>query len=463
MARRVFVEQPRLGSERVEDLVATVDRAFKYVRRLDVLSLEDAVLALSVSKRRRYVEAAASIQQRPFDARDARVSLFVKADKLTGVGAEEKKPRAIQGRTPRFNVWIARYLKPIERRLCHFLGEARGVKRTRVFAKGLDNYGRAELIVAKAAEFANPVVVSLDASSFDASVGVTHLRCVHSIYEKCFPNNKEFRDLLKMQLNNVGVGSSGVKYHIRGNRMSGDVDTGMGNSLLNYVLVSTCARFMGIKKWDMLCDGDDALFFVEAGDCDFAQMCRVMLTYGFSLTGNEVRLDHHNYWDIEFCRSRPIRLDDGRWVLCRDPWRAVANFGVTNRFALVPPETYRRYLKGSAMCELFVSSELPMIGPLAWEVYNAVSGKAILDVEVRWRQGILIDKDLLKRRQYACPRVSWSVRRQVELAYGYTPAEQMQYESSCHDRVSRLWLPDEHVVDAVVAEVGGSRIYHWLH
>ena len=140
LARRVFVEK---GS-------ATNDakRAFKQVSRelarrfghprLTSWTEDEVVETAPPQKKTVYAKARDSLLVKPIEAKDARVRMFVKPDKLTDVGSEPKKPRAIQGRSPRFNVVYGKYIKPIEHYLSGWKGVRRGVKRTRVFAKGLN-------------------------------------------------------------------------------------------------------------------------------------------------------------------------------------------------------------------------------------------------------------------------------------------------------------------------------------
>jgi hypothetical protein len=438
LERRVFVDQTMTESGFSQ--LCETERDFRYLFRrwkLSVLTREQAVLELSVHKRRRYLDALKSLNTYPICDKDAQVRCFVKADKLDSIEESERKPRAIQGRSPRFNLEIARYLKPIEHKLMGWKGPRRGVVRSRVFAKGLNSRQRASLIVQKCSSFRKPVVFCVDASAFDASVTKGHLTLCHSLYMSMIGDSL-FRSLLSKQLVNVGSTINGHKYIIRGNRMSGDVDTGIGNSLLNILVFTSAMRVLGVRKWDFLCDGDDALVFVEEGDLVSDDLSRVCKDLGFILYGEPVTITNGDYWQIEFCRSHPIWTREG-WVMCRNMQRAVDTFGLTHRYADVPLGAYRSYLAGCGICEMSASRDLPMIGELSYYA-SMLSGKKIYGQEEQYRGGILLSAGKLKKlvSENRRPDVHPTTREQVALAFNISVEAQIDYENSVPLRMLNL-------------------------
>lgn len=438
LERRVFVDQTM--TESGFNQLRKTERDFRFSfrrRRLDVLSREEAVQHLSVHKRRRYLDALKSLNIHPITDRDAEIRGFVKADKMDAISDAERKPRAIQGRSPRYNLEIARYLKPIEHRLMGWKGPRRGVVRSRVFAKGLNSRQRADLIIKKCSQFRKPQVFCVDASAFDGSVTTGHLDLCHSLYLSMLPDPR-FKYLLSKQLVNIGTTIHGHKYIIRGNRMSGDVDTGIGNSLLNMLVFTTAMRMLGVKKWDFLCDGDDALVFVEEGVMGSDNLSEVCRGLGFILTGAPVSITHDNFWEIEFCRSHPIWTREG-WIMCRNMQRAVDTFGLSHRYAEVPIKAYRSYLAGCGICEMAASKDLPMIGELSYYA-SMLSGKKLYGQEERYRNGILLSDGKLaalvceNRRPDVHPRT----RAQVAMAFDISIETQIDYENSVPLRMRNL-------------------------
>jgi len=457
LERRVFVDavwthagrrQMRITQRRFGEIFKTWD--------LDVLDVDEAVLALSKAKRRRYIEAAESLKSVPVERRDAKVAMFVKADKLNGVGLEEKKPRAIQGRSPRYNLALARYLKPIEHALMGWKGPKRGVERTRLFAKGLNSRQRASLIIRKTQAFRRPRVVSVDASSFDASVASWHLELVHGLYLR-MTRDPEFERLLTWQIRNFGRTQNGHSYKIVGNRMSGDVDTGIGNSILNAMVFTTVLRVAGVRKWDMLCDGDDALLFVEDGQLDFHRCCEIALTIGFRLTGEEAVICD-NFYDIEFCRSRPVWTPQG-YTMCRIPSRAVSCFGCSHRYAHWSIAKYKTFLAGCGVCELTSGYDLPMISHLAYAAANLTTDRFYGEDE-RYVAGQRVTDQLLEStvQNMREPRVHPRTRAEVAEAFGVSVDEQLAYEDTVQRRIANLDNAEVMTRDAL----SGHGEYLWL-
>lgn len=457
LERRVFVRQTmtRGGFKALKETCGSFKGWFRSWDER-VLSRDEAVYQLSASKRRRYLDAKDSLDKFELGWKDARVAMFVKADKLDGMGEAERKPRAIQGRSPRFNLEIARYMKPIEHKLMGWKGPRRGVVRSRVFAKGLNNRQRAQLIIDKAAGFSRPQVFCVDASAWDASVTQGHLRLCHSLYLSAMPYSG-FRKLLKQQLINKGKSGSGHEYEIKGNRMSGDVDTGIGNSILNVLVFTTAMRLLGVKKWDFLCDGDDALVFVEGGALCPDALNQVCKTLGFVLTGEPVDVTRGNFWDIEFCRSHPIWTRDG-WIMCRNMQRAVDCFGLTHRYAGVPLSAYRKFLAGCGICELTVSVDMPMLGELSYFA-SLLAGKKIYGSEERWRSGVFLSdgKLLDTERKVRRPNVHPRTRAQVAMAFGISIETQLSYEESVPVRMKNLDNGEVSSIDALSGD--GSYLY----
>lgn len=438
LVKRVFVDQPAMSSRAEASASKYTNWISKQFGRRNVksLSLAEAVKSFGPSRRARYQRAYDNIQARGVNSKDSRIDFFVKADKCTDTSGEVKKPRAIQGRKPEFNLALARYIKPFEKVAKSYKGMKRGVPKTRVFAKGMTNNERAKIIVEKISHFQKPKVLSLDASSFDSCVSTLWLKLVDKIYLATFQGDIELAELLKMRHKNSGRTPSGIKYTIKGNRMSGDMDTGIGNSFVTYILVHAAMNLLGVKKWDCYCDGDDLLIFLEAESTSLKEFVDIGLELGFNYTGEEIYVTNENYYDIEFCRSKPVWTPEG-YTMCRIPSRAVQNFGVNHKFASWPMHAYLKFLKGCALCEMHVSYNLPVVGRLADLVYKSLSHKtAKFDVDDTYKSGLRLDIDKLSYRTW---KVDERTRLEVELAWGMSIDEQYQLEDRFHEYVTGLF------------------------
>jgi hypothetical protein len=168
---------------------------------------------------------------------------------------------------------------------------------------------------------------------------------------------------------------------------------------------------------------------------------------GFSLTGELVDLSAGNYWDIEFCRSRPVWTEDG-WTMCRHPDRALACFGVSHRFSSLSVSDYMRYVKGIAECEAHASYNLPMLPYLADAVLDRVGGRSIYSDEDLYRGGVKLDITKLRRKPIQVHPVT---RVHVELAFGVSAEQQQRYEDSVGQLVTNVLLtPPKYEMDVVV-------------
>lgn len=261
------------------------------------------VQAYSGKKRRKYEKARDDLAVRPIRRSDSYVAAFIKAEKIF----ELKDPRLIQARNARYNYEIGNYLKPIEHHLYNIKGTGRLTKYLpcgRLIAKGCNMERRARLIQSKMNRFANPIVISLDASRFDAHV-TKMLEVEHLIYLRYW-RSPALQRLLSWQVRNRGRTSTGVRYSLIGSRMSGDMNTALGNCIISIVVLANVMRRCHLRptKWDMLCDGDDVLLFLDKRDLPSVQpLEQLYLEHGFKIK-LENKTDCFNC--VKFCQGFPI-------------------------------------------------------------------------------------------------------------------------------------------------------------
>lgn len=318
-------------------------------------------------KREVYRRAVEHLTKYGSSPRDARVKMFVKPDKHTTCAIMDKAPRAIQYRNPKFNVAMMSYLRPVEELVCKV--QHRGV---RVFAKGRNQQERAADILAAYNLYENCVVVGSDHAKFDSCVTAEHLRTTHKFYKKFYPGNKALHKLLLCQLKNKGS-SQFFTYKVNGTRMSGDFDTGLGNSLINYcVLMSLLERF----KIDghIYLDGDDALIFMSAHDWG-----RVNLMH-FAEMGFETVCSVNDLTTAEFCRSKLIRCDPP--IMARDPVRILSGLGVS--YHSYPDHIWPEIFQGKIICELWANRGVPFMTEILESLSRNTNFKIDGENAYRW-------------------------------------------------------------------------------
>lgn len=355
------------------------------------------------AKKRKYKMARAKLEEGVSWRAAATISMFVKPDRYSAVGVTNKAPRAIQFRKPTFNLTVARYLKPYEHAIYQSLSPV-GLKQV---AKGQNNVARATNIVDASALFEQPAFVLLDHSKFDSCVNVDHLKFLHKCYHQANPS-KFLQYLLRFQLRNRGYSAKGnIRYVVDGTRMSGDFDTGLGNTLLNLYLIHVV--FRRVRHHRML-DGDDGVVVLRKSDLklvDFSEFKKL----GFDTKISVV----DNLNDVEFCRARLMLLDPPRFA--RDPIRALSNMTISNKF--YPGEGRRRYLAGLGVGEASASNGVPIIGPIAYKL-SQLSDKPILDENIQYMYGAAGD----------ALDITDEARVQFYDIYGWSPAAQQLIEKS---------------------------------
>lgn len=322
----------------------------------------------SGAKRLKYEEATADVLSMPITKRDAGIKMFVKGEKLKPDPCKPNPdPRAIQFRDPRYCVEISRYLKPIEHHLYNLAGYGRGVSPSRVIAKGLNQVERAELLLFKWRQFDDPVAVLLDASRFDKHVSAELLKLEHGVYLRS-NRDPHFQKLLSWQLRNKCRTSKGLRYVTRGKRMSGDMNTALGNCIIMTGCVG--AALEDCPKWDLVDDGDDVVVIIERAHLEkfLSSVKEDFLSFGFDVKVEGVVDNIH---DIEFCQSKVIEYEPGKYKFVRDPWKVLSTALAGARHW--SQKTARgRLAQAIGLCELVLNLQVPVLQAFAEAILRNV-------------------------------------------------------------------------------------------
>lgn len=289
------------------------------------LSFQSTIETFKGRKRARYQRAYENILfKRSVLSEEAKVSVFVKYEKTDRTSKKDPVPRVISPRTPEFNLRIARYLRKIEDPIFDALGDLFGHK---TVMKGVTMTQTARLLRQKWEMFRNPVAVGLDASRFDQHVSREALEFEHSIYPMCFKfarDRNKLKKLLRYQLKNHCSGyvpDGSIKYTIDGTRMSGDMNTSLGNCVLMCMMIKAYSNYVNVPM-QLANNGDDCVVFMEKSDLAkfSAKLNDWFRKMGFNMV---VEAPSYEFENIEFCQTRPV-YDGSVWVMCRNPWTAIA-------------------------------------------------------------------------------------------------------------------------------------------
>jgi len=326
----VFQEPPKPRLKHFENTLASVrDMLRPHLPSTAPLSFVDTVNTFKGCKKKRYERAYRNILSTRRDiVKEAKVSVFVKYEKTDRTLKKDPVPRVISPRTPEYNLRVARYLRKIEDPIFDALGDLFGHK---TVMKGVTMTQTARLLREKWEMFRKPVAVGLDASRFDQHVSREALEFEHSIYKMCFKfkhHQRKLMSLLKHQLRNECSGyvpDGSVKYTTDGTRMSGDMNTSLGNCVLMCMMIKAYSNHCGVKL-QLANNGDDCVVFMEQNDLKmFNKGLNVWFRkMGFNMV---VEAPANDFEDIEFCQTKPI-FDGKTWVMCRNPWTAIAKDSV---------------------------------------------------------------------------------------------------------------------------------------
>lgn len=330
-----------------------------------------------LAKRKRYEDAAEELRTFGIRKQDAKVKMFVKCEKLSSATKRNPDPRAIQFRDPRYCVALASYLKPMEHLLYKLKVKTPNCGRLRLVGKGLNQVERAELLKRKMEAIPDCVVLSLDCSRFDKHVSREALQVEHSVYLHS-NNDSEFRRLLSWQLNNVCYTDTGFRYVTRGKRMSGDMNTALGNCVLMLSMLLGAMEERGCP-YDLLDDGDDCLLILGSRDNTPAfqeYLVKCFHEYGHSLKIESVCKEYHS---VSWCQSNVV--SNGHWnKFVRDPRKVMAHGLASPKWKYMNLRQRGEYLQGLASCEAILNRGVPVLQAYAAALKrNAGQARAVYD------------------------------------------------------------------------------------
>jgi len=350
------------------------DKLLGYLRPTTVVPREDYPSLYNGRKRDTYQRAYESLLSKAISRKDAYVSTFVKAEKINFTAKGDPAPRVIQPRSPRYNLEVGRYLKLFESELVHGFERMCGYN---VILKGLNADQVAAQLRANWDHFLDPVAIGLDASRFDQHVSRAALEFEHSVYNSVF-RSWELRKLLAWQLINKGFGRVGdtlLKYTVEGCRMSGDINTGMGNCLIMSLAVLGFFQSVGLDA-RLSNNGDDCVVILSRRDLHkLGTIDQWFTSLGFKLTQEPV-VDV--FERIEFCQTQPVWVGQA-WRMVRNPWTAMAKDCVS-LLSWDSEASFRVWRNAIGTCGLELTRGVPMWQSFYSSIYTDVESGGAKDL-----------------------------------------------------------------------------------
>lgn len=370
-----------------------------------------------------YENAFDSLVNQPVSVCDAAISYFMKVEKINFTAKPNPAPRGISPRVPRYHVSLGPYIKRIEH---HIYGLVDGLYKSPTIMKGKNMLQRGLVLLQHWQSFDDPVAIGLDASRFDQHVSVEALQWEHKIY-KMFYLSRELNKLLKWQIANKGKGyahDGKLKFKLQGGRMSGDMNTALGNCLLMSSMLYSFCISAKIKKFKAVNDGDDCVLFIERRDLHkLNSLTQYFLDFGFTMK-QEKPVDV--FEKIVFCQSQPVRISPTECVMVRDNLVAFAKDSISIK-PLNTIKLARRWSRAIGLCGLSLTAGIP----IAQEFYSAHIRSAGDVKELRndptQLTGMAMMAKGMQHRRYA--EVTDFCRYSYWKAFGIAPAMQKALEA----------------------------------
>jgi len=355
------------------------------------------------TKRLNCMAALASLHADPVRKDDAAVKVFGKIEKLPIKPIIGLKPRVIsfrdgKGLPYRFLISLLRYLCNLE----HTLYSVAGILGPGLcFAKSMNVRRRAERILEMIRELGGKCIyASLDCSAFGGHVNVFQLRLCHDFYKRSLhpflnvAQRAELAKLLDWQLNNR-CRSPFLSYTVKGKRMSGDLDTGLGNSIINAIMLRSFMERIGVPEthFRYLIDGDDCVVLVnEEYQLVFTSEAFVShyLRFGHELKVEELE-PLKSAEQVLFCQCRPVLLSNG-FCMVRDPFKMMTAPGINANW-FWRTEDFYEYFHAVSHAELHLNKGVPVLASY-WRMcqrfvprgFRARKTRDVLKTEYRYQR-----------------------------------------------------------------------------
>lgn len=445
MRTRVFIDAP--DWEPPSSLAKTMDAAARRLapqleQEYDELRVEMELKKFPPAKRQLYGEALKVRLELP---KHAKISGFVKCEnvpfKPTTGGKIADKPRMIMARDPVFLAHALSAMKPIEHAFYH--GRWLWNKHQKhTCAKSMNPIQRMRCLEGMVRELSNPVVIGLDGSAFDAHVTKGALKAEWKFYSMAARHAgfepttlKKIEDMGRAQLKNkvfVRTDDGTVKATVEGNRMSGDLNTGLGNSLLQSGYIACMMKEFAVpeRHYRFLVDGDDSVVMVSG---EYAsRFTTESVTKMFAKFSQEVKVEYIRPITLDtmeavcFCQCSPVRVD-GEWRLLRSPYKVYNGYKMVNIWYRSKEEA-ARFFASVAQPELIMASGVPVHQEF-FNLMHRLSGDAKPADHVSRRFWIRTCKSLGEHLRYSS-EISNATRLSYQRAFGIGIAEQLLIESA---------------------------------
>lgn len=272
------------------------------------ISLSDFMAMKSGKLGNRYRKAANDLKDGFDFTKDFDIKAFIKNEKY----AELKPPRMIMGRDPKFNLIYGLFTTALEKAMMKIPQFSKGLNFKQMGKQFLDLIGITGWILEG------------DFEKFESTQRIKLLYKVQmGIWSRLLDKNQEllmfvlFCCLMKKN----GTTPSGTKFYFEGCRGSGDMDTGLFNSIICWIC---CRYFEKVNKTgngNFICQGDDNGLHIPTGMDNYVDT--------FSLFGLTAKLIlRKDYHDFDYCSGKFMFINKEECVYFQNIVKMMNNIGV---------------------------------------------------------------------------------------------------------------------------------------
>lgn len=323
------------------------------------LEREEYPLQYTGKKRATYTRAVEALRSRELTRKDAEVTIFTKTERTVKPDAV---PRIVSPMTPECNLETGRFVKPMESPICKAIAEVAGHT---VVMKGMNASQIGGILRQHWEDMGGDsdcVAVGLDATRFDQHVSKQALEFEHTHYPGLLADpadRAECKKLLSWQLQTTAFGRAvdgSVKYKIDGTRLSGVINTGLGNCIIASEMCIAYCREKRIK-FRLANNGDDCVIFLRRRYLSrfMDGLSQWFIEMGFNMV---VEDPVTVFEEVVFCQAQPV-WDGATWTMVRDPRTALAKDCVS----LKPwrnVKEYQSWIKGVGLSGRSLAGGIPV-------------------------------------------------------------------------------------------------------
>jgi len=380
-----------------------------------------------------YSKAVDSLSERPLEKRDSYLKTFIKAEKTNITLKPDPCPRVIQPRHPRYNVELGKYLKHIEHPIYKAIDNIWGGK---TIFKGMNVEGMGAELHKKMKKFLHPCAIGFDASRFDQHVSVQALKFEHSIYNAIHGYPDTLKQLLQWQINNRGTAHTQdgfFKYQVDGKRMSGDMNTSLGNCILACLITKAFVDKHNIEAY-LINNGDDNVLICSVDDEEVVvrNLYDHWMDYGFEVVAEDpVYITEQ----VEFCQMKPV-FDGTQYIMVRNPTVTMSK----DSHSITP---FYSVSSARKWCRAVGEAGISLTGgiPIKQSYYNCMVRNGIDKGNIHKSREFNSGFSRLANDSHRKSRdIEAATRYSFYLAFGYTPDEQVSMEHY-FDALTLSWNP----------------------